>query len=368
MIKAYNIHKVQNDATQYDTVIDIFDEIHDWWGYNLQYLIWDLREAKNVLIRFNSIGGLYFEAIAIANYIKASNKNIDTQVLGMAASAATPILLAGNKVQAIKDSWIMVHQATLGTSGKKEDLRSSADTLEKIDAQLVDIYLRQMKKNGKADNEVEATNKVKGWIAAETWFTADQALAEGLIDEVIEFSASEVSSILPVEQFNSVYKQARACVDYNNVPQNVLDILNISNNNLTMSKVKVPATNFFAALQSFFTNKGNVSDDGTIEVDTATIEPAAPPKELSVEEIKAQAIEEYKASIAPKVEAPKAMSVDEIKAQAIEEYKASLQIGGDDTDGIDSKKTKPSAGSSIDEILNKRASKFKVLKEALINQ
>lgn len=82
----------------------------------------------------------------------------------------------------------MIHNPTAMTGGEASEMRKTADLLDKIQSQLVDIYVTAIEKSGKLiDSDREATaKKVTKWVENETWFTADEALQYGFIDEITE--------------------------------------------------------------------------------------------------------------------------------------------------------------------------------------
>lgn len=167
--------------------IQIFEEIgNDWWyGYSLQQLMYDLQDVTNVDVQINSIGGNYFEALSIGNYLKLKGAN--TSVIGMAASAATVILYAGKKCSMPKNAWIMIHNPTVWNDGDADSMQNTADFLLKITDQLVSIYYNQILKNGKTQStEEEEKKRIAEMMKAETWLNGEQAFEMGLIDELTD--------------------------------------------------------------------------------------------------------------------------------------------------------------------------------------
>jgi ATP-dependent protease ClpP protease subunit len=131
--------------------------------------------AGPVVIRINSPGGDVFDGMAIYNAILAHSGGATTQVDGVAASAASYIALAGRTVTMSESSMMMIHNASALTWGNKADMLAVADTLGKIDGQLVAIYAS---KTGMPAEEITAL------MDAETYYTAAEAKAAGLCDVV----------------------------------------------------------------------------------------------------------------------------------------------------------------------------------------
>ncbi|HKH66419.1 MAG TPA: head maturation protease, ClpP-related [Reyranella sp.] len=132
--------------------------------------------APKITVRINSPGGDVFDGLAMFNTLKAHPAKIETVVDGLAASAASFIMLAGDTVSMNENSIAMIHSAWALGIGNAVDLRELAATLDKVDGQLANMYA---KKSGKDLEEINAA------MAAETWFTAEEAKTFGLVDSVI---------------------------------------------------------------------------------------------------------------------------------------------------------------------------------------
>lgn len=186
MTKKYNIKNALNG----DAEIDIFGDIDSWWGYNLNQLRYDLSavQGNDLTVNISTYGGDAFEALAIGGVLDSLQKNVTTIGYGVVASAGTVILLAGKKRKMAANSFFMIHNPTAVTGGEASEMRKTADLLDKIQTQLVDIYVTAMEKSGKLiDGSRETTaKKVTKWVENETWFTADEALQYGFIDEITE--------------------------------------------------------------------------------------------------------------------------------------------------------------------------------------
>ncbi len=103
--------------------------------------------------------------------------NVTADVVGLAASMASVLAVVSRRTRISSTGLFMVHNAWQETAGDAASLRKTADALEKISSSLVRYY---QEKTGKT------SQVVKSWLDAETWFTADEALAAGLVDEVFK--------------------------------------------------------------------------------------------------------------------------------------------------------------------------------------
>lgn len=161
------------------TEVMIFDEI-GIWGITAKDFATALKAIPDdhaITVRINSPGGSVFDGYAIFNALKSRAANVTTRVEGLAASMASIVALAGSKVTAAANSMFMIHNPWSGVAGDSEDLRKTADLLDKLTSQIVGIYA------GKTNLPEE---QVRAAMDAETWFTAEEAKEWGLVDEITD--------------------------------------------------------------------------------------------------------------------------------------------------------------------------------------
>lgn len=133
-----------------------------------------------LMLRVNSPGGIATEGFAIYNLLAQRKGKVTARVEGLAASAASYIIMAAARVEMPEASFLMIHNASLMTYGNKEDHDASRALLAKIDELMVRIYARR---TGGDPDEIAAM------MAAETWLTADEAKAHGFADVVVKPAA-----------------------------------------------------------------------------------------------------------------------------------------------------------------------------------
>lgn len=139
---------------------------------------------ENIELHINSHGGSVFASVAIFNFLKASGKNITAYNDGICASGASLILMAGNKVVMPANTMLMIHRASTFGWGNCKELRTVAETLEKLDnSTVLETYKTRF-----SGTDVELMNL----IDSETWISAREAYDYGLCDEVIELSPPKV--------------------------------------------------------------------------------------------------------------------------------------------------------------------------------
>jgi ATP-dependent Clp endopeptidase proteolytic subunit ClpP len=161
----------------------LYDEIGGF-GVNARDFISQIRAsgAKKINLRINSPGGSVFDGLAIFNFLK--EQDVTVQVDGLAASIASIIAMAGKEVRIASNGFLMIHNPWGGAMGDSEEMRQTADLLDKIRDSLVGTYA---KKTGK-DEET-----IKRWMDEETWFSAEEAKEHGFVDTItdeVAFSAS----------------------------------------------------------------------------------------------------------------------------------------------------------------------------------
>ena len=160
----------------------LYGEISDssWFGDEVtpaqfQKDLSALGDIKSLDVFINSPGGDVFAGITIYNMLKRHSAEITVHVDGLAASAASVVAMAGDRIVMPKSATMMIHNAWSFAYGNKTDMRAMADELERLDKQLADIYAG---KTGKDSGAIAA------WMDSERWMSGDEALADGFCDEV----------------------------------------------------------------------------------------------------------------------------------------------------------------------------------------
>lgn len=129
---------------------------------------------EDIVIRLNSGGGDVFEGIEIYNYLKSLPNHITIEVTALAASAASLVAMAGDKIIIRTGANMMVHEASTMAFGNKSDIQKTLNALTAIDTSIVDIY---------HDRTGLDRDEIVNLITNETWLTADEAINKGFADE-----------------------------------------------------------------------------------------------------------------------------------------------------------------------------------------
>lgn len=183
--------------------IDLFGYVggsKEWgYGFNEEDFLKEIREipADNELeIAINSFGGSVYTALSIYALLKAHKGAITFRVDGAAMSAATIITsVPGAKVIMPKGSMMMIHKVRSYIDGNADDFRKAADDIEKLEKNILDIYVE---KTGKTVDEIQPL------VDAETYFTAAEAVEFGLADEVDESKTVENRKVGNVVMVNGL--------------------------------------------------------------------------------------------------------------------------------------------------------------------
>ena len=156
--------------------------------------------SDELAIHINSPGGFVFDGIAIFNAIRSFAGKKTVYVDGLAASIASVIAMAGDRVVMNEGSMFMIHDPmggvfAFGTADQIEDeSRKTVASLRKVREVLIDVYTNA---TGRSMSEVSA------WMTAETWMTADEARERGFADEVHKQDPME-----PDEEHEKEHKKA----------------------------------------------------------------------------------------------------------------------------------------------------------------
>lgn len=143
-----------------------------------------LRDVKKLELKINSPGGDVFEAVAMYHEIKrfAQGKEVTAYIDGMAASAATLLTLAANKTIMGKGCYFMIHNPLMYMGyANVEEMNEAIEHLNKTKENLLDLYVEKCKLS--REEIAEKMDKT-------TWYTAEEALQAGFIDEIANYDSS----------------------------------------------------------------------------------------------------------------------------------------------------------------------------------
>lgn len=169
--------------------IMIYDEI-GLWGVSAKDFVDEINslEVRRIDLRLNTPGGSVFDGNAIYNALVRHPAEITVHIDGLAASMGSVIALAGNSVRMAENAMFMIHNPWTLALGDAKSLRDTANVLDKLRDGIAQTY------HSKIGGEMA---DILAAMDAETWYTADEALAAGFVDEVtirVETKASAATT------------------------------------------------------------------------------------------------------------------------------------------------------------------------------
>ena len=152
-----------------------------WWGDEVtpRSFAEDLESlgGKDVTVRINSGGGDVFAAHAIHNQLAAYKGRVTVLIDGLAASAATIIAVAGDRIIMPSNALFMIHNPAIGLSDYygADELLKAAEALNTIKDSIVAAYRKRCK---------ASAEELAAMMDAETWMGAAECLEKGFVDEI----------------------------------------------------------------------------------------------------------------------------------------------------------------------------------------
>lgn len=168
----YAIHNAAGETAE----VVIYAEI-GWFGKTAQDFMDELRgiTAQEISLRVNSPGGEIFDGIAIHNILRAHPAKVTAYVDSLAASIASVIVMAADRIVMMPHSQLMIHDGSGGCWGNAEEMLEMHNLLNLQSDNIAGVYAER------------AGGQLRSWrnrMKEETWYTAQEAVDAGLADEV----------------------------------------------------------------------------------------------------------------------------------------------------------------------------------------
>ncbi|WP_122491438.1 head maturation protease, ClpP-related [Pseudomonas viridiflava] len=211
-VEDQNWYRIKAETLAEQTTIEIYiyGEIGGW-GITANQFIQDLKAIDDgvspIVAAFNTIGGDLFDGLAIHNALNRLGERCTARIDALAASAGSVAACGAHRMVMASNAMLMIHNPWTFTAGDAEDLRKVADVLDQTLEAIIAAY------KAKSPDIDEA--ELRRMVNAETWLTAQEALALGLADEI--GSGVEVKACLG---------QGAAMQRYRQTPKALLDQLN----------------------------------------------------------------------------------------------------------------------------------------------
>lgn len=165
----------------------IYDEIGAGWdgtGVSAESFIESiksigLKAGDELTVRINSPGGSYFDGVTIYNYLRSLASRVLVRVDGVAASAASIVAMAGDRVEMPENAFLFIHNPWTFAMGDANALRKQADDLDKLRESALATYGRRTDGN-------LSRKELGDMLDAETWLSAEQSVRHGFADSMYE--------------------------------------------------------------------------------------------------------------------------------------------------------------------------------------
>ena len=184
--------------------------IYDWFEMD-SFCPNDLRKAitdeyETIEVEINSGGGSVYAGSEIYTALKNHKGQVNVSIVGLAASAASVIAMAGKTVKMSPTAQFMVHNVSAQGAGDYRDMQHMADILKTANETIASAYIL---KTGKSKDEILAM------MDKETWLTAEKAKEYGFVDEVMftnddskfQLVANFMPNIIPTNVIEKMVKE-----------------------------------------------------------------------------------------------------------------------------------------------------------------
>lgn len=172
----FTIRNVTTDSL----TIDILDEI-GYWGVTAKDFATALKAAgsvKNITLRLDCPGGDCNDGFTIFDALKATGAHVTVEIIGLAASMASVIMLAGHKIRIAENGRVMIHRVTAAAHGNFDELDAAAKIAKQFEDRIVELYIARTQQDEAA---------IRAWMQTSqgTWFFGQAAIDSGFADELI---------------------------------------------------------------------------------------------------------------------------------------------------------------------------------------
>ena len=167
-----NVRAADGDGDASISILGVIGE--DFWGEGvsakrvaaaLRYI-----GSKPVTVNINSPGGNFMEGVAIYNMLRQHPEAVTVKILGIAASAAAIVAMAGDEIEIAKAGFLMIHNTHLLAYGDRNGFSDISETLAIFDNSLAGLF---------ADRSGNRHDEVAAWMDAETFFDGPGAIDAG---------------------------------------------------------------------------------------------------------------------------------------------------------------------------------------------
>ena len=193
MNKWYSIENKADNSVE----ISIYDEIGDF-GTSAKEFIEEVKSVGDgdITLRINSVGGSVFDGLAIYNTLRSHSGFVSIKIEGLAASISTVIAMAGDSIEMSENGFFMIHNPFGKSAGEAGDMRKTADLLDKIKEEIMEIYSKRTSLT---------FGELSDMMDNETWLSSQEAMDMGFIDKITE--PMKIAASFDLSKFTNVNEQ-----------------------------------------------------------------------------------------------------------------------------------------------------------------
>ncbi|MBM6622662.1 ATP-dependent Clp protease proteolytic subunit [Micrococcaceae bacterium RIT802] len=180
-------YRMEADPTEGSAEVYIYESIGGWFGVEASQFVRELAamDVEKITLRVNSPGGSVYDGVAIMNAIRRHKATVTATVDGLAASAASFIIMAADEIVMGRGSELMIHDASNIVWGNAADLLEEAGHLDRVSSSIAALY---------AERAGGTTEDWRTAMHAETWYSAAEAVEAGLADRVDGAASKEADA------------------------------------------------------------------------------------------------------------------------------------------------------------------------------
>lgn len=185
--------------------ISIFDEIGGF-GVTVADFKKDfdnIRNSKTIHLLLNTPGGAVTDGMAIYNILSGVRDKLDVEIIGMAASMGSVVALSGRTLTMDEGTYFMIHNPWTISWGDSDQLRHDAEVLDKMQNEIISIYVA---------HSTKSAEEIEEMMAAETWLTAEEAKNAGFADTIN--TSVKAAALYNVSKFGFIHAPAPAIRSY----------------------------------------------------------------------------------------------------------------------------------------------------------
>lgn len=222
-------NSVDNSVVELFFTDFIFDTI-DWQMMEVNNMVQDTIDKikaanpSTIKVTINSLGGDVMIGLAVYNFLKNYNADVEVEIIGFAASIASVIAMSASKgkLKMAKNSFMIIHAASSDSGGNANDLREQAKVLDTISLEVADIYAQRTGKEAKYFTNL--------WHDGDYWMTGSEAKKIGLVDELM--NAEPITAKVDLASYG-----------FKNIPTKIFNQLtqNLKSNNMAFEKTLISA-------------------------------------------------------------------------------------------------------------------------------